>query len=115
LNSPIQGTGADLIKAAVALLWERRGQVPGAVPVLAVHDELVVEVDAVQADAVAAWLRRAMVDAAAPILDPVPVGAVNPVVCRTWAGNAPGTVPPIPAVVRARDAVKRPLKCWKSY
>ena len=42
LNTPIQGTGADGLKLALALLWERRDQAPGAFPVLAVHDEIVV-------------------------------------------------------------------------
>jgi DNA polymerase-1 len=39
LNSPVQETGADGLKLALALLWERRGQCLGAFPVLAVHDE----------------------------------------------------------------------------
>jgi DNA polymerase I-like protein with 3'-5' exonuclease and polymerase domains len=43
LNSPVQGTDADGMKLALAILWERRAVVPGAVPVLAVHDEIVVE------------------------------------------------------------------------
>jgi DNA polymerase I-like protein with 3'-5' exonuclease and polymerase domains len=41
--------------------------------VLAVHDEIVVEVDADPAAIASAWLRRAMVDAMAPLIDPVPV------------------------------------------
>jgi DNA polymerase-1 len=52
LNTPVQGTGADGLKSALALLWERREQAPGAFPVLAVHDEIVVECDEGQADAV---------------------------------------------------------------
>ena len=67
----VQGTGGDGIK--LALLWERHHQVPGAFPVVAVHDEIVVEADAGQADAVAAWLKQAMLDAMTPLLDPVPV------------------------------------------
>src|SRR5262249_62273691 len=35
LNTPVQGTGADGLKLALALLWERRGQCPVAFPVLA--------------------------------------------------------------------------------
>ncbi len=46
LNTPVQGTGADGLKRALALLWERRDQMPGAFPVLAVHDEIVVEAEA---------------------------------------------------------------------
>jgi DNA polymerase-1 len=73
LNTPVQGTGADGLKLALALLWERRAECPGAFPVLAVHDEIVVECDADQADAVKEWVTRAMVGAMAPLIDPVPV------------------------------------------
>jgi DNA polymerase-1 len=85
LNSPIQGTGADGLKLALALLWERRGEVPGAFPVMAVHDEIVVECDAAQAQAAADWLTRAMTDAMTPLIDPVPV-KVEVSVGETWAG-----------------------------
>src|SRR5215211_2486934 len=40
LNAPVQGTAADGLKFALALLWERRGEGPGAVPVLVCHDEI---------------------------------------------------------------------------
>jgi DNA polymerase I-like protein with 3'-5' exonuclease and polymerase domains len=86
LNTPVQGTGADGLKLALALLWERRAECPGAFPVLVVHDEIVVECDADQAEAVKAWLRQAMVDATAPLIDPVPV-EVEAKVGRTWAGD----------------------------
>jgi DNA polymerase-1 len=85
LNTPVQGTGADGLKVALALLWERRAEAPGAVPVLVVHDEIVVECAAEQAGVVAAWLRRALVDGMAPLLDPVPV-EVEVQVARTWGG-----------------------------
>src|SRR5262249_40044179 len=71
-NYMFQGTGGDGIKLALALLWERRDQAPGAFPVMAVHDEIVVECDADQADRVRARLEAAMVDAPAPLLGPVP-------------------------------------------
>jgi DNA polymerase-1 len=85
-NYVVQGTGGDAIKGALALLWERRAQCPGAFPVLAVHDELVVECDEVQAEAVADWLKGAMVDALAPLITPVPV-EVEVKTGRTWAGD----------------------------
>jgi DNA polymerase-1 len=85
LNTPVQGTGADGLKTALALLWERRADCPGAVPVLAVHDELVVEVDRDRADAAAAWLRQALLDGMAPLLDPVPV-EVAVASAPTWGG-----------------------------
>jgi DNA polymerase-1 len=87
LNSPVQGTGADGLKLALALLWERRGQCPGAFPVLAVHDEIVIEADAGRAELAAAWLRAAMVDAMQPLLDPVPV-EVDVSTGQTWGGDS---------------------------
>lgn len=86
LNTPIQGTGADGLKTALALLWERRHDCPGAFPVLAVHDEVVVECDQAQADKAAVWLRQAMLDGMAPLIDPVPV-EVDVKVSRTWGGD----------------------------
>jgi DNA polymerase-1 len=85
LNTPVQGTGADGLKLALALLWERRGDCPGAAPILAVHDEIVVECEAGQAEAAAAWLKRAMLDAMAPLIDPVPV-EVEVKAAPTWGG-----------------------------
>jgi DNA polymerase I len=85
-NSPVQGTGADGLKQAMALLWEQREQCPGAFPVLVVHDEIVVECAAEQADAVSAWLRQAMLDGMAPLIDPVPV-EVEVRVGQTWGGD----------------------------
>jgi DNA polymerase-1 len=73
LNTPVQGSGADGLKRALALLWRRWTECPGAVPVLAVHDEIVVECDASQADTAAAWLKQAMLDGMAPLAAPVGV------------------------------------------
>jgi DNA polymerase-1 len=86
LNTPVQGSGADGLKQALALLWQRRHQCPGAFLVLVVHDEIVVEADAGQAEAAAAWLRQAMLDGMQPLLDPVPV-AVDVTIAPTWGGN----------------------------
>jgi DNA polymerase I-like protein with 3'-5' exonuclease and polymerase domains len=86
LNLPVQGTGADGLKLALGLLWERRHECPTPVPVLAVHDEIVVECPAGDADAVKAWLRTAMVDAMAPLVAPVPV-EVEVKVGPTWGGE----------------------------
>jgi DNA polymerase-1 len=85
LNSPVQGTGADGLKLALALLHERRHECPKAFPVLAVHDEVVLEAPADKADEAAAWLKRCMVDAMAPLIDPVPC-EVETSVGPTWAG-----------------------------
>jgi DNA polymerase-1 len=70
LNSPVQGTGADGLKLALALLYERTGECPGAVPILAVHDEVVVECPEEQAEEVKVWLVKAMVDGMNEVLNP---------------------------------------------
>ncbi len=49
------------MKLALALLWDRKDECPGAVPVLVCHDEVVVECDAEQAADVKAWLEKAMI------------------------------------------------------
>jgi DNA polymerase I-like protein with 3'-5' exonuclease and polymerase domains len=86
LNLPVQGTGADGLKAALGLLWERRAECPSAIPVLAVHDEIVVECDEGQSDGASEWLRRAMLDGMAPLVAPVPV-EVEVKVGPTWGGE----------------------------
>jgi DNA polymerase-1 len=87
LNAPVQGTGADGLKLALALLWERRNECPGAVPVLVCHDEVVVECDAGQA-AAKAWLEKAMVEGMDIVLNGrdeglVPV-KVEARIARSW-------------------------------
>ena len=62
INAPVQGTAADGMKMALALLWERRDESPGAVPILAVHDEIVVECEEGDAEKAEKWLKKAMVD-----------------------------------------------------
>jgi DNA polymerase-1 len=87
LNAPVQGTGADGLKLALALLWERRHDCPAAFPVIACHDEIVVECTAAYAKRAAAWLAEAMRDGKAPLLDPVPVGPLEAKVGPTWAAE----------------------------
>lgn len=62
LNAPVQGTAADGLKLALALLWEQRTECPGAVPVLVCHDEIVVECDIESAEDAKAWLEDAMIE-----------------------------------------------------
>jgi DNA polymerase-1 len=86
LNTPVQGSGADGLKIALVLLWERRDQAPGAFPIMAVRDEIVVEADAAHAEQAEVWLKQAIFDAMAPLAEPVPV-EVETSVGMTWAGN----------------------------
>jgi DNA polymerase-1 len=88
LNSPVQGAEADGAKLALALLGERRGQCPGAVPVLFVHDEICVEADEGQVEAAAGWLQQAMLDGMRGTLDPVPC-EVEVAVGYSWGQTVP--------------------------
>jgi P4 family phage/plasmid primase-like protien len=85
LNTPVQGTGADGLKLALALLFERRDQMPSAFPVLVVHDEIVIEGPADQAADAEAWVRAAMVDGMRDVVKEVPV-EVEATVADSWAG-----------------------------
>jgi DNA polymerase I len=71
LNAPIQGTGADDLKRALALLWERRNECPGAMPVLVCHDEVIVECDAEQEADAKVWLKKAMIEGVDTVLNSV--------------------------------------------
>jgi DNA polymerase I len=88
LNAPVQGTGADGLKLALTLLWERRGECPSAVPVLVCHDEAVVECDAEQAAGAKAWLEKAMIGGMDAVMNSagkarVPV-EVEARIARSW-------------------------------
>ena len=73
LNGPVQGSGADGLKLALALLWERRAECSGAFPVLTVHDEILIEAPADRAREAKEWLVRCMVDGMGKVLKEVPV------------------------------------------
>ena len=73
LASPVSGTAADLLKIAMAGLWRDRGAVPSAVPAAVVHDELLLEVDATEAEACAAWVARHLREAGSVLLPQIPV------------------------------------------
>ena len=88
LNAPVQGTAADGLKLALALLWERRAECRGAVPVLVCHDEVVVECVVENAADVKAWLEKAMIEGMETVLNgtdevDVPV-EVEARIARSW-------------------------------
>jgi DNA polymerase-1 len=92
VNSPVQGTGADGLKLALALLYEQRDGYPGAVPILAVHDEIVVECGKDRAKEVQIWLEGAMKEGMEAVLNsPGVEGPSVPVEVeiessRSWGG-----------------------------
>jgi DNA polymerase-1 len=85
LNSPVQGAGSDGLKLGLGLLWQRRQQCPDATPILNVHDEVVIEVDATRADEAREWLVGCLRDGMAQVLTEVPV-VVEAIICRDWSG-----------------------------
>ena len=61
INTPIQGTAADLIKVAMLNIWRRlRDEKYGASMIMQVHDELVFEVPLNEKDRVVDLVRREM-------------------------------------------------------
>ena len=96
LNTPIQGSGADGMKNALGLLWQRRGQAPASVhPVLLVHDEATIECAREDADAAAAWLSAGMRDGMAEFITDLPV-EVGVTIGQSWAGEPLEEVPMSP-------------------
>lgn len=85
-NTPVQGTGADGLKLAAAMMWERRGEWPSLRLLGVVHDEVIAEADEADAEGVAAWMQNIMCEAFAPKLAPVPVEA-EATIGQTWGGD----------------------------
>src|SRR5437867_11441684 len=82
-NAPIQGTSADILKRALRLLKdELRGSSAQIVNII--HDEIVVEVDEVEALDIAQKVERAMCVAGEEYLQTVPV-KVEPQIACEWA------------------------------
>jgi len=87
LNSPVQGTGADGLKWALARLFAHRDEAPDARLVAVVHDEIVAECPIEGAAQTAVWLQEHMTAAMTEILhDAVPV-VVETTIGQDWAGT----------------------------
>ena len=84
LNSPDQSTGADGLKLALALLWERRIECPASYPVIAAHDEIVIETTEKEAEKAKSWLIKAMKDGIEYMLHPIPV-EVEATIAQNWS------------------------------
>lgn len=88
INSPIQGAAADGFKIALGRLFETRGRVPSAVPVLIVHDEIVVECDREGAAQALAWVTSSMREGMGELLHRVPV-EVEAAAGLDWSMSGP--------------------------
>lgn len=71
-NTPIQGTSADILKRALRLLKDELKDTKAQI-VNIIHDEIVVEADAAEAEAIAATVERLMCAAGQEYLRTVPV------------------------------------------
>ncbi|MDR0305952.1 MAG: DNA polymerase I [Chitinispirillales bacterium] len=60
INTPVQGTAADIIKIAMVRVHPKLNEWPGAKMLLQVHDELVFEVPQENADKFAGWVKEEM-------------------------------------------------------
>ena len=81
-NAPIQGSSADIIKRALALLYDALKPIDARI-VNCIHDEIVVEAGEAQAEEAAAILDREMVAAAREFIRSVPV-TVDVVIADAW-------------------------------
>lgn len=82
-NMPIQGTSADILKRALRLLHKAfEGTTAKLVNI--VHDEIIVEVSAAEADEAAKKLEKAMCDAGEEYVTKVPV-KVDVIISEEWA------------------------------
>jgi DNA polymerase-1 len=81
-NTPIQGTSADILKRALRLLNEELRGTSGKI-VNIIHDEIVVETDADEAEAIAIKVERIMCSAGEEYLKTVPV-KVETEIAEEW-------------------------------
>jgi DNA polymerase I-like protein with 3'-5' exonuclease and polymerase domains len=87
LNSPVQGTGADGLKWALARLFAHRDEAPDARLVAVIHDEIVVECPVEGAAQAAAWLQQHMAAAMTEILHAAVPVVVETTIGQDWAGT----------------------------
>jgi DNA polymerase I-like protein with 3'-5' exonuclease and polymerase domains len=80
-NAPIQGTSADILKRALRLLSNELRSTSGQI-VNIIHDEIVVEVEAHEAESVAAKVERSMCAAGEEYLHNVPVKVESQIACE---------------------------------
>jgi|TARA_B100001964_G_scaffold98115_1_gene109686 DNA polymerase-1 len=83
-NMPIQGTSADITKAALGRVWNKLRPIEGAHLINTVHDEVVIECDTGDQEEVSHILTSEMKAAAEPFLPNVPM-EVDAETSTVWA------------------------------
>lgn len=82
-NAPIQGTSADILKRSLRLLHDSLRGTSGKL-INIVHDEIIVECDAVEAEDIGARLERSMIKAGQEFVSKVPI-KVDTHIADEWA------------------------------
>ena len=85
LNTPIQGTAADIIKQALADLPTKLSDTKAQI-VACIHDEIIIEVEMEQAETAKMILEKVMVKAGKHYLTDVPI-VVEATIADSWAGK----------------------------
>jgi DNA polymerase-1 len=83
LNTPVQGTSAEITKLALLLLHERIAGFGGKI-IGTIHDEILLEAPDDQADELAAILLKTMIEAGSVYVEKIPVD-VEVKVADSWA------------------------------
>jgi DNA polymerase-1 len=86
LNTPVQGTGADGLKLALARLFASRDEVPNARLIAVVHDEILAECPEADAEASAEWLARHMSTAMQELVGDLVPMTVDVTHGPSWSG-----------------------------
>ncbi len=81
-NTPIQGSSADILKRALRILHDELRDTSACI-VNVIHDEIVVEADAHQAEAIAQKVEKGMCDAGEEYVKKVPI-KVESVIADEW-------------------------------
>jgi DNA polymerase-1 len=87
LNTPIQATGADGLKLALARIYADRQAFPEAKIIGAIHDEICVSCPSEQTSAVAAWVQKHMVEAMTEVVAGGILIEVESTIGRDWGGT----------------------------
>lgn len=87
VNYPDQGTGADMLKAALGALWKERDEkFPDVEFAMNVHDEISIFAPEDQAEEAAEWLQQTMTREAQRFLQKVPV-ETEVTIGPNWSGK----------------------------
>jgi DNA polymerase I len=86
LNTPVQGTGADGLKLALARLFASRGEAPNTRLIAVVHDEILAECPEADAETTTDWLARHMTTAMQELVGEVVPITVDVTHGPSWSG-----------------------------